>query len=53
MNEAVEANKADEATQCDQNTHQQEYLIFGMDSIHTSKKYTKKADCTDGNQLIE
>ena len=53
MDQVVETECTQDAADSDEEAHEDKEPVMGGDPEDAPKKYTEKADCTDGNQLCE
>ena len=53
MEQVVETECTQDAADSDEEAHEDKEPVMGGDPEDAPKKYTEKADCTDGNQLCE
>ena len=51
--QVVETECTQDAADSDEEAHEDKEPVMGGDPEDAPKKYTEKADCTDGNQLCE
>ena len=53
MDQVVETECTQDAADSDEEAHEDKEPVMGGDPEDAPKKYTEKADCTDGNSFVK